>query len=216
MSTIDRLAVVASAGVGRAAWAWLLLPLSVISAVTLGIDALVREWIPEGQSFWIIRPILYMAHRQNLDSPAALALPVAGAALAFAAVLVLMVRQRSPSASPILELTAALVLGGVLANLVEVGAFGSVTDFLGIRGSGGIYSAGDLAFDFGVALFPLTAYKVAVPISHHRTALLVGAIGFLVVIAIALMNPRSFGVAILATIIVAVSSTVLLVGSRRG
>lgn len=145
------------AGVGRAAWAWLLIPLSVIFAATLGIDALVREWIPEGRSFWIVQPVLYVAHRQSLDSPAALALPVGGAALAFAAVLVLMIRQRSPGASPILEITAALVLGGVLANLVEVGAFGSVTDFLGIRGSGGIYSAGDLAFDLGVALFPITA-----------------------------------------------------------
>jgi hypothetical protein len=204
------------AGVGRAAWAWLLIPLSVIFAATLGIDALVREWIPEGRSFWIVQPVLYVAHRQSLDSPAALALPVGGAALAFAAVLVLMIRQRSPGASPILEITAALVLGGVLANLVEVGAFGSVTDFLGIRGSGGIYSAGDLAFDLGVALFPITAYKVAASISLHRTALVAGAIAFLVVVAIAVANPRSFGVAVLAAVMVAVSSTVLLVRSRGG
>jgi len=200
--------------VSRAFWTRLLLQLSLVSVATLAIDALVREWIPGGRTFWIIQPVLYIAHGQNLDSPPALALPVGGAALAFAIVFVRIIRIRSPQASPILELTAALVLGGVLANFVEIVTVGSVTDFLGIRGSGGIYSAGDVAFDVGIALVPITAFKVATPLSRRRTALLAGAFAYLFAILIAVSNPRSFGVAILVTIIVVVSTTVLLVQSR--
>jgi hypothetical protein len=190
--------------------------MSLVAAASLAVDALVREWIPVGRSFWIIRPVLYVAHGQNLDSPPAVALPVGGAAIAIALVLVRGIRRGSPHASLILELTAALMLGGALANAVEVLAVGSVTDFLGIRGSGGIYSASDIAFEVGVALFPLTAFKVAEPVSRRRTALLAGAFAYLVVIVIAVTNPRSFGVAILATIIAVISSTVALLRSRRG
>jgi signal peptidase (SPase) II len=214
MQTSHRPAITAPAGMSRPYWALLLVPLSLVSAASLAVDAWVREWIPEGRSFWIVQPVLYMAHGQNLDTPPAVSLPVGGAAIVFMVVLVRLIRIRNPSASPILELTAALVLGGAFADAVEVVANGSVTDFLGIRGSGGIYSASDVAFDLGVALFPLTTFKVAEPISRRRTALIAGAFAYLVVIAIALMNPRSIGVAFLATTIVVVSSTVLLIRSR--
>jgi lipoprotein signal peptidase len=204
-------AVVAATGIRGAHWVWLVVPLAFVAAASLAVDALVREWIPQGQSFWIFRPVLYFAHGQNLDSPEAVALPLGGAAIAFAFVLVRSIQRNSPPASRILELTAALCLGGALANLVEVLATRSVTDFLGIQGSGGIYSAGDVAFDVGVALFPLTAFKVVAPISRRRNALLAVAFAYLVVILIAITNPRTFGVAILATIIVAASSTFLVV-----
>jgi hypothetical protein len=135
--------------------------MSLVAAASLAVDALVRAWFPVGRSFWIFQPVLYIAHWQNLDSPPAVALPVGGALIAIALVLVRGIRRGLPRSSPILELTAALVLGGALANAVEVLTVGSVTDFLGIRGSGGIYSASDIAFDVGVALLPLTAFKVA-------------------------------------------------------
>jgi len=207
----DRQTLNVQAAVRRGYWAWLLLPLSLVSVTCLVLDAFVRELIPESRSFWIVQPVLYVAHWQNLDSPASVEVSVGTIALLMAVVAVRIIRTRSPRASLVLELTAALMLGGALANLVEVATIGSVTDFVGIRGSGGIYSSGDLAFDVGAALLPLTAFKVAATMSRRRTALIAGAAAYLTVIVVGLTDPRSFGVVILATIIVVASGTVLLV-----
>ena len=195
----------------RAYWAWLLLALSVVSVASLAVDALVRELIPEGRSFWIVQPVLYVAHRQNLDSPAVVQVSGGSVALLIAVIAVSIIRNSIPRASPILELTGALILGGALANLVEVATRGSVTDFLGIRGSGGIYSAGDLAFYVGVALFPLTVFKLVARMSRRRTAVIAGAAAYLIVVVVGLTDSRSFGVVILTTIVLAASGAVLLV-----
>jgi lipoprotein signal peptidase len=215
MHLSDRAAVEARGGSRRAQWAWLLASLSGVCAVALAVDAGVRQWAPDHESFWIVQPVVYIARGQNLDSPVALSLLGGGAALAFGVVLVRLLRRLSPRASHILELTAGLVLGGALANDIEIVVVGSVTDFLGIRGSGGIYSAGDLAIDFGLAISPLAAFVIAAPVASGRSAVLAGGGAYLTVIGIAIMNPRSFGVFILATAVVTISATVLYLRSRR-
>ena len=211
MRATDRQPLNVQAAVRRAYWAWLLLALSVVSVASLAVDALVRELIPEGRSFWIVQPVLYVAHRQNLDSPAVVQVSGGSVALLIAVIAVSIIRNSIPRASPILELTGALILGGALANLVEVATTGSVTDFFGIRGSGGIYSAGDLALDIGVALFPLTVFKLLARISRRRTAVTAGAAAYLIVVVVGLTDSRSFGVVILTTIVLVVSGAVLLV-----
>ena len=211
MRATDRQPLNVQAAVRRAYWAWLLLALSVVSVASLAVDALVRELIPEGRSFWIVQPVLYVAHRQNLDSPAVVQVSGGSVALLIAVIAISIIRNSIPRASPILELTGALILGGALANLVEVATTGSVTDFFGIRGSGGIYSAGDLALDIGVALFPLTVFKLLARISRRRTAVTAGAAAYLIVVVVGLTDSRSFGVVILTTIVLVVSGAVLLV-----
>lgn len=193
-------------------WAKVLAPIGLVASIALGLGALIRAWSPVGKSVWLLDPLLYLRHGQNLDKPEAIVLPLGAAAIVLGALILLRVRDRLPKASRILEVTGALLLGGALANLVEVAALGSVTDFFGIRGSG-IYSSGDIAFDLGLAVVPVATFKITSPMHGKRLALIASAITYVAITGVQLTDPRGFPVAILATIVTLLG---LLVGYASG
>jgi hypothetical protein len=183
-------------------WTWLFGPLLAVSAISLVSDAWVRGAIPLGRRFWVVEPVLYIAHGQSVDTPPGVAVAVAAIVFPTTVIVVRFLRRSEPTTPLTLELVAAAFLGGGLSNIIEVIATGSVTDFVGIRGSGGIYSAGDLGLFLGIAFFPIVVFAVTSQMARFQIAVLIGAAAYLLVFVGYVTDPRTFGVAILATIIV--------------
>ena len=98
-----------------------------------------------------------------------------------------------------MEVLTGLLLGGGAANAVEALTLGGVTDFIGVR-TAGIYSAGDVALDLGVALIPLTVWQA---IGAHRLRIVVGTAAVAPVILLAVSGSRTGILVAYLTVLVA-------------
>jgi hypothetical protein len=181
---------------------------------SLSTGALVREHLRDEQSLWIISPFVYVVRDQHLRGlvpfltptlTLVLWLPVAIAIV----ILVQRVRAGTPGLSALPEIMAGLFIGGGLANVLELQATGSVTDFLGIQALG-IYSAGDIAIDTASSLLPIAAIRIAQ--AQRQTSNRVLQAGAVVYVAVALFAVASqdYGLAALVTLMVGVSAAIAL------
>ena len=186
--------------VARAKHAWPVALTVSVCVLALATGAIVRREFRLGQGFWIVQPVLYLAHSEHrADS-------VPWELVAFLPVLVVAliwtVRRVDRPLRPVPELLTAIALGGVLANVAEVLARASVTDFLGVHGpNGGLYSAGDIAINTGVALIPVAGFALIRPEHGTVTGLLAGGALSAAAILLAVVLPNRLGLAFLVTIV---------------
>ncbi len=189
----------------RRALVWFGASLSLACIVSLGIGALVREYLRVEQSFWLISPIVYLVRDQHLRAPVPYLSPTLTLALwpIFAiavAVLICSVRLRSPGLSVLAEIVGGLFMGGGLANLLEAQTIGSVTDFLGIYRFG-TYSAGDIAMDIASSLLPIAVIQIAR--AQHQTVahvLQAGAAFYVAVIVFAVAS-QDYALEVVVTLV---------------
>jgi len=92
--------------------------------------------------------------------------------------------------------------------VAEVLARASVTDFLGVHGpNGGLYSAGDIAINAGVALIPVAGFALIRPEHGTVTGLLAGGALSAAAILLAVVLPNRLGLAFLVTIVAMAAAT---------
>lgn len=119
---------------------------------SLIVGFLVRRTVTD--AFWVVRPVLYFTRVEHMVGQEHQALFWVAAVVAIGVLVVLY--RIHPSAAATLSVVGGLMVGGTAANHVEAAVLGGVTDFIGIR-TVGIYSAGDMAIDVGMALIPVAA-----------------------------------------------------------
>ena len=173
----------------------------LVFGLSLGLGALIRSRIPIGQGVWIVQPVMYVVHVHTAELSLVSVLITGAVVICGFAVVVGSLPRLAGRRLVALELMAALLIGGALANTSEAIAFGTVTDFLGIRGARGIYSAGDVAIALAASLFPVVAWDVA-KTSHKRLVpFVVGATAYIVVALLGLSSPERFPITVLVTIV---------------
>ena len=129
------------------------------AAACLIAGAIVRHQMVIDQGFWLVEPVFYVRLVEHGVTATERWLFI-GAYIAVASItLWLYIRDPKYSlAGPVAELSIGFLIGGVLANGVELASLGAVTDFVGIR-TAGIYSAGDLTMTAGIGLLPFLVYQ---------------------------------------------------------
>src|SRR2546430_1738970 len=127
-----------------------------ICSLTMG--SLIRQYVGTGRSFWIVDSLLYIAHTEHGTAVPAWGIAALVVSLTAGALLLVTIHRTGRSYAGVPEILLAMVLGGSLANILELVMRGSVTDFFGIhfRG-GGVYSSGDIAIGIGGAFLPIAA-----------------------------------------------------------
>jgi lipoprotein signal peptidase len=172
----------------------------------------VRHQLTLGQVIWLVRPVLYVRHVQNGDVLPAL---VSIAFLALGALMFVVrgfLRPSGSGSSRLLDSVLGLVLGGALANQLEVLIIGSVTDFIGIR-TIGVGSAGDLLMDVGLSLGPVAVARFEEGISRRAFNC---ALVYAVVVAIALVGQPRFELVVMATAVTGIGTAIWLIHLIRG
>ena len=130
--------------------------------VSIATETVAGRSVALNHGFWVVEPFLYLHPTENLrwrgTGPLIL---VWVATLAGAAALVLFIRGLRKAYLQVpatLEILGGLLIGGFVANDLEIVIKGSVTDFIWVRAAG-VYSAGDIAMALGIALLPLAAVQ---------------------------------------------------------
>lgn len=128
----------------------------------LATGAIVRRSVPIRHGYWVVESFVYLRPNEHLRFRGTGALILIWiATLAGAAALVLFIRglrKAEVQVPATIEVLGGLVLGGFVANDLEILIKGSVTDFIWVRAAG-VYSAGDIAIALGIALLPLAAVQ---------------------------------------------------------
>ena len=145
---------------GTSGWIELAAISSVTCLASLLLGFLVRRGLTE--AFWVVRPVLYVTWVEHVVEPKYQAFAWAQTAVftIVLSILIYAVRNSEPRLRITLSVIGGLMVGGSFANHIEAAAVGGVTDFIGIR-TVGIYSAGDIGIDVGVALLPIAAVNLA-------------------------------------------------------
>ena len=194
--------------------------LSIACLGSLAAGAAARGHLASDQSRWLVPHFIYLTRDQHLNAPLpflqgqpALQLvlwPVLGALGILLLILINRIRASSPGLSALPEILAGVFLGGALANALEAQVIGSVTDFLGVSGSG-TYSAGDIARDIGASLLPIAVIQVGR--AQHRTprsVVLAGMVFYLAVVLVATIE-QDYALAVLVTLVMSCSVTFWLI-----
>ena len=130
--------------------------------VSIATDTVAGRSVSLNHGVWVVESFLYLHPTEHLrwrgSGPLIL---VWIATLAGAAALVLFIRglrKANVQVPATLEILGGLLLGGFVANDLEILIKGAVTDFIWVRAAG-VYSAGDIAIALGIALMPLAAVQ---------------------------------------------------------
>jgi hypothetical protein len=148
-------------------------------------------------------------------SAAGASLITAASAIVLAAAIILLwaINRRGQISWGAVEALLAFAVGGALSNTLEALSRGAVTDFLGVNAlGGGTYSAGDLCLGFGISLFPVAAFALALQ-RNTASALLASAAALAFLVLLALAIPGHIAFAFLAAIVTIVALAWL--GARR-
>ena len=188
--------------------AWFVGCASVACVASLAAGAYAREHVAMNHWFWLISPVLYIKHVQNLNTAVPL-VPIMILAAGSLPLLLWALRSSHPEAPSLLDGCAGLIVGGGLANYAEIVTLGSVTDFLGVR-TAGIYSMGDVAQLVGYSLFPIAIVQVAAMRYHSLIRLAIGAGFYAGVVWLAFRDPQNLLLMYVATAAAAPAAAVMM------
>ena len=120
-----------------------------------GAKALVRRWLPPGESIPILPPVFHLTHVQNTGAAFGLFQGYAGAfivcSLAIGVWIILQLSSTRRRDGWLIPISLSLVLGGAVGNAIDRLCAGFVTDFLDFR-VWPVFNIADSAITVGVAL----------------------------------------------------------------